>query len=95
MAGGGAATADDDVLAQTGPSGWRGLMANKKSFGIALFASLGGVLYGCEQRARCSDDTNAATDNQGVFGQVQVMASFKYRYAKTVSVAPRSQRCSV
>jgi len=27
--------------------GWRGLVSSKKTFGIALFASLGGLVYGC------------------------------------------------
>jgi hypothetical protein len=41
------------------------------SFGLALFASLGGVLYGY---------------NQGVFSSVQVMQSFKNRYPPFVSL---------
>lgn len=28
--------------------GWRGLVSSKKTFGIALFASLGGLVYGCQ-----------------------------------------------
>lgn len=28
--------------------GWRGLVSGKKTFGIALFASLGGLVYGCK-----------------------------------------------
>lgn len=27
--------------------GWRGLLSSKKTFAIALFASLGGFVYGC------------------------------------------------
>jgi hypothetical protein len=30
-----------------GKVGWRGLLSSKKTFGIALFASLGGLVYGC------------------------------------------------
>ncbi|GMG07332.1 unnamed protein product [Aspergillus oryzae] len=30
-----------------GRVGWRGLVSSKKTFGIALFASLGGLVYGC------------------------------------------------
>jgi hypothetical protein len=30
-----------------GKVGWRGLTSSKKTFGIALFASLGGLVYGC------------------------------------------------
>lgn len=43
---GGASTGDADFLADKGETGWRGLLHNKKSLGLALFASLGGVLYG-------------------------------------------------
>lgn len=28
--------------------GWRGLVRSKKTFGISLFASLGGLVYGCK-----------------------------------------------
>ncbi|KAE8319592.1 general substrate transporter [Aspergillus transmontanensis] len=51
------------------PTGLHGLVKNKKCLGLALFASLRGVLYGY---------------NQGVFGQVQVMADFEHRFATTV-----------
>ena len=30
-----------------GPSGFKGLIGNKKTFSIGLFASLGGLVYGC------------------------------------------------
>ena len=34
--------------------GWRGLVRSKKTFGISLFASLGGLVYGCKcARIRC------------------------------------------
>ncbi|KAB8203818.1 general substrate transporter [Aspergillus parasiticus] len=52
------------------PTGLHGLVKNKKCLGLALFASLGGVLYGY---------------NQGVFGQVQVMADFEHRFATTLN----------
>lgn len=39
--------------AKASESGWRGLFANRRSLAVALFASLGGLLYGY---------------NQGVFG---------------------------
>ena len=46
MGGGGAAGADAAYGIPTqGPSGWRGLIQNKKALGLATFASLGGVLY--------------------------------------------------
>ncbi|KAB8263124.1 general substrate transporter [Aspergillus pseudonomiae] len=51
-------------------TGVRGLMNNKRCLGLALFASLGGVLYGY---------------NQGVFSQVQVMADFEHRFASTLN----------
>jgi hypothetical protein len=72
MGGGGAAAAGDmdAVIAMHGQAGWRGLFHNGRALGLALFASLGGVLYGY---------------NQGVFGSVQVMASFNARYQSTVS----------
>lgn len=31
-----------------GKVGWRGLVSSKKTFGVALFASLGGLVYGCK-----------------------------------------------
>lgn len=71
MGGGAAAGGDfDAVLAQSNQQGWRGLFKNGKVILITMFASLGGVLYGY---------------NQGVFGQVQVMEGFVYRYPDTVS----------
>ncbi|RSH89617.1 hypothetical protein EHS25_002168 [Saitozyma podzolica] len=71
MGGGGAAAAGDmdAVIAMHGQAGWRGLFHNGRALGLALFASLGGVLYGY---------------NQGVFGSVQVMASFNARYQSTL-----------
>ncbi|KAJ5947544.1 hypothetical protein N7466_000559 [Penicillium verhagenii] len=44
-----------------GPSGLKGLISNKKTFSIGLFASLGGLVYGY---------------NQGMFAQVLTMTSF-------------------
>ncbi|KAJ5948963.1 hypothetical protein N7454_002270 [Penicillium verhagenii] len=44
-----------------GPSGLKGLLSNKKTFSIGLFASLGGLVYGY---------------NQGMFAQVLTMTSF-------------------
>lgn len=45
---------DDDILAQAGQTGWRGLFHNKKTLFIALFASLGGVLYGYSEYTTAS-----------------------------------------
>lgn len=65
MGGGGGAPASDidAVLAQhaSGQSGFRGLFANRKTLAIAMFASLGGVLYGYNQvrlraRERSADE---------------------------------------
>jgi len=63
--GGGGGGFDDALLANPEEAGWKGLMKNKKSLGLAMFASLGGVLYGY---------------NQGVFSSVQVMQRFLYRF---------------
>lgn len=70
MVGGVSSSDFDALLAGRGQKGWRGLFHNGKCFAITAFASLGGVLYGY---------------NQGVFGQVQVMAEFNHRYNSTVS----------
>ncbi|KAJ5999596.1 hypothetical protein N7481_000005 [Penicillium waksmanii] len=56
----------DKILSQrraqlAGPSGVKGLLSNLKIFAIAVFASLGGFVYGY---------------NQGMFGQILNMASF-------------------
>ncbi|PGH14398.1 hypothetical protein AJ79_03040 [Helicocarpus griseus UAMH5409] len=56
--------------ALAGPSGFKGLLRNGKTVGIALFASLGGFVYGY---------------NQGMFSQVMKMTAFVNRthgYAK-------------
>ncbi|OKL61033.1 hypothetical protein UA08_03283 [Talaromyces atroroseus] len=47
-----------------GPSGFKGLISNQKTFLIGLFASLGGLVYGY---------------NQGMFAQVLTMTSFVNR----------------
>ncbi|KAJ5735754.1 uncharacterized protein N7483_000879 [Penicillium malachiteum] len=47
--------------ALAGPTGLKGLISNKKTFLIGLFASLGGLVYGY---------------NQGMFAQVLTMTSF-------------------
>lgn len=57
-----------------GKVGWRGLLRSKKTFGIALFASLGGLVYGY---------------NQGMFAQILTMHSFieaTQGYAETTGV---------
>jgi len=55
--------------ALAGPSGWAGLIHNRRTFSIAVFASLGGLLYGY---------------NQGVFSGVLAMTSFTNRMASAV-----------
>ncbi|KAG6897046.1 hypothetical protein C0992_004455 [Termitomyces sp. T32_za158] len=52
-----------------GESGWTGLVRNRRIFAIAVFASLGGLLYGY---------------NQGVFSGVLAMHSFDVRMASAV-----------
>ncbi|KAK2731559.1 hypothetical protein FQN55_004661 [Onygenales sp. PD_40] len=61
--------------ALAGPSGFKGLVRNRKTVGIALFASLGGFVYGY---------------NQGMFSQVMKMTAFINRtdgYAKQTGTA--------
>ncbi|KDQ59188.1 hypothetical protein JAAARDRAFT_655322 [Jaapia argillacea MUCL 33604] len=53
-----------------GQSGWAGLVHNRRVFAIAIFASLGGLLYGY---------------NQGVFSGVLGMQSFNTRMASAVN----------
>ncbi|KAJ5723701.1 hypothetical protein N7488_001736 [Penicillium malachiteum] len=60
--------------ALSGPPGLRGLIANRKTFLIGLFASLGGFVYGY---------------NQGMFAQVLTMTSFINKtqgYAATTGI---------
>ncbi|KDR76257.1 hypothetical protein GALMADRAFT_139982 [Galerina marginata CBS 339.88] len=56
--------------ALAGQSGWAGLVHNRKIFATAVFASLGGLLYGY---------------NQGVFSGVLAMNSFGTRMGTAVS----------
>ncbi|KAF8580727.1 general substrate transporter [Ramaria rubella] len=55
--------------ALAGKSGWGGLVHNRRIFSVAVFASLGGLLYGY---------------NQGVFSSVLAMYSFDSRMASAV-----------
>ncbi|KZT37712.1 general substrate transporter [Sistotremastrum suecicum HHB10207 ss-3] len=70
----GVASAHNSALARrralAGKSGWAGLVHNRKVFAIAVFASLGGLLYGY---------------NQGVFSGVLGMKSFDDRMASAVN----------
>lgn len=73
-----------DVLSKrraqfAGPSGVKGLVQNSKIFALAVFASLGGFVYGCKccyTYARACANIGFS-DNQGMFGQVLNMTSFK------------------
>ncbi|KAH7099832.1 general substrate transporter [Auriculariales sp. MPI-PUGE-AT-0066] len=56
--------------ALAGESGWAGLVHNRRVFALAVFASLGGLLYGY---------------NQGVFSSVLGMHSFNVRMAEVVN----------
>ncbi|KZT55151.1 general substrate transporter [Calocera cornea HHB12733] len=72
---GGAATAGHSQaaarrLALAGKGGWAGLVHNRRIFAIAVFASLGGLLYGY---------------NQGVFSSVLTMYTFDQRMASAVN----------
>lgn len=77
---------DARVLAASGQQGWRGLASNGRSLLLALFASLGGVLYGYNQGEPMIQSSIICLTS-GVFGQVQVMAEFEDRYYETVSRA--------
>ncbi|TFY82254.1 hypothetical protein EWM64_g1754 [Hericium alpestre] len=74
MAGGGdagvGAIAVSRRRALAGDSGWKGLVRNRRVFMIAVFASLGGLLYGY---------------NQGVFSGVLNMYSFTQRMGDAVA----------
>jgi len=69
---GGAAGGLTSVRRKTlaGKSGWAGLVHNRRIFAIAVFASLGGLLYGY---------------NQGVFSGVLAMKSFERRMGDDVT----------
>jgi sugar porter (SP) family MFS transporter len=69
-AGGASPYAAKHRQALQGQSGWAGLVHNRKIFANAVFASLGGLLYGY---------------NQGVFSGVLSMYSFDNRMASAVS----------
>ncbi|KKK17341.1 MFS sugar transporter [Aspergillus rambellii] len=76
MGGGGDTSAAMDAAAQIrkaslrASSGFRGLVQNRKVFGVAMFACLGGLLYGY---------------NQGVFSGVLVMNSFERHMGDAVT----------
>ncbi|GJE88676.1 MFS general substrate transporter [Phanerochaete sordida] len=70
MAGGPVAVASHRRKALQGKSGWAGLIHNGRVFLIAVFASLGGLLYGY---------------NQGVFSGVLNMTNFDNRMGTAVS----------
>ncbi|KAF9474239.1 general substrate transporter [Pholiota conissans] len=67
---GGTALSTHRRKALVGESGWAGLVHNRKIFATAVFASLGGLLYGY---------------NQGVFSGVLAMSSFDTRMGDAVS----------
>jgi len=58
---GGVAVTTSRRRALAGESGWKGLVRNRRIFAVAVFASLGGLLYGY---------------NQGVFSGVLGMHNF-------------------
>ncbi|KAJ3478600.1 hypothetical protein NLI96_g9641 [Meripilus lineatus] len=70
MAGGGPVAVPSRRKALAGQSGWAGLIHNRKVFAIAVFASLGGLLYGY---------------NQGVFSGVLDMYTFDQRMGNAVT----------
>lgn len=72
MGGGAPALNTSRRMALAGKSGWAGLIHNRRVFAIAIFASLGGLLYGY---------------NQGVFSGVLAMHSFDTRMKDAVDDA--------
>lgn len=67
-----------------GEPGFKGLVSNGRTFAIALFASLGGLVYGCKLlffRALLLKerfvDTDLKVDNQGMFSSILTMPSFQ------------------
>ncbi|KAE9400185.1 general substrate transporter [Gymnopus androsaceus JB14] len=66
---GGAALPASRRRSLAGESGWKGLVRNRRVFAIAVFASLGGLLYGY---------------NQGVFSGVLGMRNFETKMASAV-----------
>jgi len=70
MAGGGITNTANRRRQLSGASGWAGLIHNRRIFMIAVFASLGGLLYGY---------------NQGVFSGVLGMNNFLQRMGKDAS----------
>lgn len=69
MVGGAGAYAAERRKTLGGKSGMAGLLQNKRVFGLTVFASMGGLLYGY---------------NQGVFSSVLAMYSFDQRMASAV-----------
>jgi hypothetical protein len=53
-----------------GPGGMKGIISNGKTSSIALFAALGGFVYGY---------------NQGMFGQILTMTAFTRHVSSTTS----------
>ncbi|KXN84708.1 High-affinity glucose transporter SNF3 [Leucoagaricus sp. SymC.cos] len=74
VAGNDTSLAAERRRALAGKSGWVGLLQNRRIFAIAVFASLGGLLYGMP-----------LCYNQGVFSGVLVMKSFDNRMASAVT----------
>ncbi|KAF5391665.1 hypothetical protein D9757_002372 [Collybiopsis confluens] len=87
MAGGVALTASRR-RALAGESGWRGLVRNRRIFAIAVFASLGGLLYGNRVATPCEMTIVDVFQgyNQGVFSGVLGMYNFDQRMASVVNV---------
>lgn len=63
-----------------GPTGLKGIVHNGKTSAIALFASLGGLVYGCMylllENERLDRANASVEDNQGMFAQILTMRSF-------------------
>ncbi|KAI0729232.1 general substrate transporter [Fomitopsis betulina] len=70
MVGGAVVSSSNRRRTIAGKSGFAGLVHNRKTFAIAIFASLGGLLYGY---------------NQGVFSSVLTMYNFDHRMGDAVT----------
>lgn len=74
-----------------GEPGFKGLVSNGRTFAIALFASLGGLVYGC--MSCCFDfspfkldhKAHCGIDNQGMFSSILTMHSFQAEVRKIPS----------
>ncbi|KAG8810325.1 hypothetical protein FRC17_002976 [Serendipita sp. 399] len=88
ITGGAGAYAAEKRKQLGGKSGIAGLIQNKRVFGLTVFASMGGLLYGMWSFSSFLFYlTNVLGYNQGVFSSVLAMYSFDQRMASAVDDA--------